>query len=43
MKLLVWYVEKCKINKGFRIKSSLLVGLIVALIAMIVNANNGLD
>lgn len=43
MKLLVWYVEKCKINKGFRIKSSVLVGLIVALIAMIVNANNGLD
>ncbi|MGL4571278.1 MAG: hypothetical protein ACRCVJ_09455 [Clostridium sp.] len=42
MKLLVWYVEKCKVDKGFRLKSSLLVGLIGAIIAIIINMTSGL-
>lgn len=43
MKFLVWYVERCKVDRRFRIKSSFVIGGVVAIISIIFNLITGLE
>lgn len=41
MKIITWYVERCKAVKGFNLKTSLVVGLIGAVIFTLLNKSIG--